>query len=101
MKKLLITLLFATATLSATPGFALLAPLHQSVKELDMILSSRELFDYLKPNETIELIKHDGEHYTLRTDTREMIIDVIYLPNSGVGPKEFKLSFHEPYVFFD
>lgn len=96
MKKLISVFVLAVTFISATPGFALLAPIYQSVKELEAILADRALFDQLKPNESIQEIKHINDSYVIITNVHQMIVDVIYIPTAQVGPQEFKLDFHAP-----
>lgn len=96
MKKLISIFVLAVTFVFTTSGFALLAPIYQSVKELEAILADRALFDHLKPNESIQDIKHVDDSYVIVTNEHQMVVDVIYLPTAQVGPIEFKLDFHAP-----
>lgn len=89
MKKML----FALILLTTTSGFALVSPLNQSIREIEKILSSRELAQYFHQNDTIVEIRHEGDNYIVRTEDSQITIEVIYIPTQRVGPKDFKLIF--------
>lgn len=91
MKKILFTLLFFSFS---TSGFALMSNLNQSIKEIDEILTSRELSQYFHQNDKILEIKREGENYILKTLDKQMLVEVIDLPPQRVGPRQFKLVFH-------
>jgi hypothetical protein len=91
MKKLLCTV--CVITLFNTPAFALLAPLGQSIKELNTILSSKELSQRFAPGETLQKITREEDSYLLQTESHEMKVELIYPPSKKIGPREFKLVF--------
>jgi hypothetical protein len=91
MKKLLFSFIFLTL---ASPTFALLSPLAQSVREIDTIVSSKELSQFFAQNDTITEIKHEGDCYLLKTEDKQIVVEVVYVETQRVGPKEFKLVFH-------
>lgn len=93
MKKSIVTLLLIC--LCSTPAFALLAPLHQSIREFDAVVTSKELPNYLDPNDKLVDIKREGDTFTVVTENKEVIIDLTYTPTTRVGPKEFTLKFRE------
>jgi hypothetical protein len=91
MKKILFSLLVLCST---TPGFALMSPLNQSIKEINEILTSRELSQYFHQNDKILEIKLEGENYILKTADKQMLVEVIDVPPQRIGPRQFKLVFH-------
>lgn len=91
MKKLIGTMLFLT--LLSTTGFALLAPLEQSIREIQTLVNSPELRKNLESSETIQDIWKIGSRYVISTENRQMVVQVIYSPRTTPGPQEFKLTF--------
>lgn len=92
MRKTLFTLLFIG--MMSSPVFAILSPIHQSVKEIDAILWSRELSQHFNQADTIQEIKRVDNGYVVITEDKQMMVEVIYIPSQRVGPQEFKLVFH-------
>lgn len=93
MKKSIFTLLLVC--LCTSPAFALLAPLNQSIREFDAVITSKDLPDYLDPNDKIIDIKREDDTFTITTEQKQVIIDLVYSPTTRVGPKEFTLKFRE------
>ena len=63
MKKIIALLIIAIS-----PAFAILAPLHQSVKEIDSILTSPQLPEYLPSAAQItEITKVEGGYIIIST----------------------------------
>lgn len=92
MKKLIaICLVCISAHLSAA-----LPPFAQSVRELDAILNGEEIKNYVPVGDMILQITRTPPGYILITNKRIVLIDVIYCPDSGIGPVKFKLIFKGP-----
>lgn len=91
MKKLLIAM---GLCLMATPGFALLSPINQSIREIQTMVTSPEVPENFGQIGTIQEIKREGNSFTLKTQEKEMVVDIIYSPAQRPGPRPFKLVFH-------
>ena len=90
MKKFLFLLAFMPFT-----GFAALSSLNQSIVEIQKILKSREINEYFDQNETIQEITRKNEStLIIRTEQKQMLVEVIYLPVQRIAPLNFKLIFH-------
>jgi hypothetical protein len=88
MKRLILLLALATA-----PAFAVLAPIHQSVREIKAIISSPELREYLPSAYGINEIKKVEEGYLVITDVHCLKVNVVTDLPMRIGPKQFHLEF--------
>ncbi len=88
--------LFALFVLATAPCFGLLAPLQQSIREVDAIIHSKELSLYFHQNDTLQEILKDGSNYIVKTEGKQVLVEVVDVPTKRVGPKEFRLVFHPP-----
>jgi hypothetical protein len=80
-------------------GFCLLAPLQQSLKEIEGILNYPGLNEILPQGSEIETISKVSNGYLITTDQNVVNVKVIYEKKSQIGPKKFKLEFSEAYSF--
>lgn len=92
MKKII----FSLFLLTAQSAFALLPPLHQSVKEIETILSSEDLTQGLPPSQTIHSIVAYDTGYVVSTQEYQIVVEVRKQPQERPGPAQFELIFHEP-----
>lgn len=91
-----IPLLLAIGSLGlASPGFAALPPLYQSAHEIKAILEDDELAASLGAGGVIESIEKNESGYEIRTERKELQVDVIPQPQDKPGPVQFKLHFHK------
>lgn len=76
--------------------FAALPPFAQSKREILAILNSNELAQYFNSAEAIKSIKHYESSYTVSSNKKEIVIDIIYPESTErkAGPIEFELLFH-------
>lgn len=92
MKKLILTILLGVTA----PAFALLAPLEQSVTELEEVFQSPELIERLPATEKILSVDTVSNGYLLRTQNYTLFVQVVYESQTRPGPAQFRLIFHEP-----
>lgn len=91
MKKIALSL----ALLAAAPSFAALAPLNESIAEIQAILNNRTLRSSLKTSEAIQEIIRTEDGYLVITNNYQLQIDLKYLPADKPGPQKYELKFHE------
>lgn len=91
MKKHLTALLL----LLATPGFALISNLNQSINESVAVLRSKEVGEKFAQNDQIVELKRTGNQFVIATKNSQLCVDLVYSPTTRVGPKEYTLTFHE------
>jgi len=91
MKKLFLLLVVAS-----TPAFSALAPLYQSMKEIQSILNNPQFTENLPTSAQIKDIKKVTGGYLIVTSSHTMKVDVEYQKQSMVGPAKYKLCFHKP-----
>lgn len=89
--KISLAFLLLSGSLSAA-----LAPLHQSIKEWETVMKSPEITTAFTPNETLQSVMRSGDSFTICSQEKQVIVDLIYVPSQMVGPKQFKLVFHNP-----
>lgn len=77
-------------------AFAALAPLNESIAELDALLSDNQLTMQLGSGEPLLEIIRTADGYLLLTPNYRLRVDVIYLSQKRPGPQKFKLVFHSP-----
>ncbi len=92
MKKFLL----ATAVISGSSLFAVLAPLHESIVEIETLLKDQRFAKSFKPSESIHEIMKTEKGYLVVTDNYQMEVDLTYLPSSRPGPQKFELNFRSP-----
>ncbi len=79
-------------------SFTSLPPLYQGIKEIEAILQSKELFQYLSSADLIEEIVRIEGGYTILTKKKTVYIAVIPKKEKKIGPKAFELEFsYEPF----
>lgn len=69
-----------------------LAPLPQSIREIESILLYPGLSDYLPSGEAISQISKVEDGYLLVTGNKVLKIKVIYKKPASIGPKKFSLQ---------
>jgi len=75
---------------------AALPPFHQSVKEMQALLSDPEFQDLFGSAEAISEIVRTEDGYEVATRTKRMRVDIRYRSLGRPGPVPFSFSFHEP-----
>jgi len=81
----------------AISGFAALPPLHQSVREIEALLSDSHLAQYLGNGERINNIMRTENGFLVATQNYLMDVEVHYNKNNHlVGPAQFELEFKMP-----
>jgi len=81
--------------ISATSLDALLPPLYQSANEIQVLLRSENLGQFLHSGEQIvEIAKVDGG-YRIYTLDHTLEASVVYKPNERPGPAKFDIIFHD------
>ncbi len=90
MKKFPLILLLLTA-----PVFAALAPLPQSVREIEAILMNPQLAKYLPSCDQIDQITRVVDGYLFITKAHILKVTVIYDTAPRIGPKKFTIQFSE------
>ncbi len=90
MKYFLPTLFILTA-----PVFSALAPLPQSVREIEAILMNPQLAQYLPSCDQIDQITRVVDGYIFITKAHILKVTVIYDTAPRIGPKKFTLQFSE------
>jgi len=81
--------MFFLALLAALP------PLAQSSKEIQAILSSPEIANYLECAERIESIKRTDEGYVIETNYQKLEVHIHYVEaeNMVPGPQQYEIEF--------
>lgn len=92
MKKFLLT----AAVISGSSLFAILAPLHESIVEIETILKDQRFAKSFKPSESIQEIMKTENGYLIVTDNYQMDVELTYLPSNRPGPQKFELNFRSP-----
>lgn len=95
MKKLLIALCLLSA-----PCFAVLSPLNQRLKEINTLVTSPEMSQYLTQYDVVEDIKREDNTFTITTNEHTMQVDIVYKPLHHPGATPFEFIFH-PAVALD
>jgi hypothetical protein len=80
----------------ASPAFALLSPLNESLVELQALLKDPAMTAKLKTSETIQEIVKVEQGYLVITDNYQMQVDLTYQPMNRPGPQKFTLKFQDP-----
>lgn len=93
MKKYIITLIILMAP---TVGFSALAPLPQSLREIEAILVYPSLNEYLPSSSKINEITRVSDGYVIITDSHILKVTVKYDKQPRIGPKKFTLHFCSP-----
>ena len=93
MKKWVFSIFFASLSISS---FAALSPLAQSIKEINTIITSPKLRQYLNESEKIRDIRRLENSYIIVTNHSRMVVNISYLPTKKVGPQEFEIEFNDP-----
>ncbi|MBN2479970.1 MAG: hypothetical protein JXA94_07060 [Parachlamydiales bacterium] len=91
MKKILVIFL----TIFALKVSAVLPPFHQSVKEIQQILSDERLKKEIPSGEPILEIIRVENGYLIYTNKYILEVEIEYLPQKMPGPAQFKLHFNE------
>lgn len=91
MKTFLLTSLFTFSI--SVPSFALLSPLHQSVKEFQELLNSPYLTKNLASGEMITDVAKDHDEFIVSTNKSTMIVKIIYESQKMPGPAKFRFEF--------
>lgn len=88
MKKwLLLALLYTNLT------FALLPPLWESASQIQAILSSHELKNYLQSAEVIESIEKSPGGYLITTNHSKLQANISAKPQNMPGPASYQVQF--------
>ena len=97
MKKIIFLIVFI---MIANVGFCVLAPVHQSSKEIKTILNDQKLYKNLTPYDVIQNIVKIKNGYLIITNLHMIQVDVIVkMDEKGfAGPKQFDLKFNRPVV---
>ena len=90
MKKILLLILLPFCL------FAALAPLPQSLKEIEAILTYPSLSDFLPQSATINQITKVLDGYLILTNSHIVKVTVMMDKQSRIGPKKFTLKFSQP-----
>lgn len=93
MKKAVFILASLMLTISA---FAVLPPLYHSSAEIKRILEDKRFGEKLASGELVLDIKKVEGGWLVTTQSHEMKVNVIYLPNTMPGPAQFDLDFQDP-----
>jgi hypothetical protein len=91
MKKYVILTLMAF-----TPAFSALAPLHQSIAEIEAILTNPELTNHLSSGNQIREITKIDDGYLLITNENVLKVKFTYDKKGRIGPKKFTIKFIAP-----
>lgn len=93
MKRLLLALcmVFVVGELSAA-----LPPFAQSKREIEAILTSQELYQYIPSSDVLQQIVKTPTGYLIITTTRIVPVSVRYLSNRNLGPARFSVKFYKP-----
>ena len=78
-------------------GYSALAPLPQSIREIEAILHYPALNDFLPQGSIIEDISKVSNGYLILTNTHILNVKVIYDEKSRIGPRKFSLEFSEAF----
>jgi hypothetical protein len=70
-----------------------LPPLFQGKREIETILSSKELTQYIPAGDLLEQITKTPTGYMIITNKRVVAIIVNYQPAEQIGPAKFSLQF--------
>lgn len=84
---------FILATAGVISGFSALSPLHQSIKEIDQILTNPDLPEHLPSQARINEITRIKDGYLIVTDSHVLKVKVEYKKTSKIGPKKFTINF--------
>ena len=95
MFKRFLGLAFTAAALSS-PAIALLAPLNQSVAEMQALVSNPQLTANVPSSEQIVDVVRTPQGYLVLTTNYLMMVDVVYQPQTMPGPQKFDLVFRKP-----
>lgn len=79
-----------------SPCFAILSPLNQSAEEIRFILESHEFQNSLPQGEAIETIERTKNGYLIKTQQRQLEVEIQYFPGQRPGRQPFKLNFQNP-----
>jgi hypothetical protein len=93
MKKLILTLFFASS------AFAALPPLAQSIREMKALLAEPRFYEALGSAEQIKNIVRTENGYLVLTQNYAMNVDIRYLEREDlhfVGPARFEFVFNRP-----
>jgi len=90
MKKFLPLLILLTA-----PLFSALAPLPQSIREIEAILMNPQLAQSLPSGDQIDQITRVVDGYLIITKAHILKVTVVYDASGRIGPKKFTLQFSE------
>lgn len=78
-------------------GFSALAPLPQSIREIEAILHYPALSEFLPQGSTIEDISKVSNGYLILTNTHILNVKVIYDKKSRIGPRRLNLEFSQAF----
>lgn len=87
MKRLLFICLFPML------GYGVLAPLPQSIRELNAIINYPSLSDHLIAPSAIKEITKVADGYLIVTSSHVLKVTVEYSKESRIGPRKFILQF--------
>jgi hypothetical protein len=87
MKKILLLLITPFFT------FAALAPLPQSLREIEAILTYPALSDFLPQSSSINEITKISDGYLIITDSHILKVTIVMDKQKRIGPKKFSLKF--------
>lgn len=75
-------------------AYAILSPLNQSLVEINTLINSPEMADAFASGEAIQEIRHIERGYVVRSQNKEIFVEVVYQPSTRPGPAVFQLHFH-------
>jgi hypothetical protein len=93
MKKFISAIIILYGAMSSN-GYAALAPLQESIREINAVLNHPDFAKSLNENGAILMIQHKDNSYIIRTTHQQLVVDVIYQTQNRPGPQAFKLVFH-------
>ena len=93
MKRLIVFILSVTALVGLE---AALPPLAQSKREIEAILSSRDLGNFVPNSDVIVQIVKTPSGYLIITNNRIVPVSIRYVGRDSLGPARFTVWFHKP-----
>lgn len=93
MKKFILSLLMV---FGAVQTYAVLPPVHQSGKEMRMVLKDGRLYENLPAGEEILEIIRTEDGFAVFTTSYCIEVELKYMPSENLGPRQFELFFNKP-----
>jgi len=78
---------------------AALAPLYQSIKEIEHVLKDESLKEQLSSGDAVLEVKRVENGYLVYTSKYVIQVDIKYARQDLIGPAKFELYFHEKELY--